>query len=93
MMVRMVEAIEHSELMVICVSEKYKQSSNCRMEAQYTNTRVKRGLLNLMFVMMNDHYTTASNPKYCDGWLGIMIGKLWLLLVSIASNLNGSTIR
>jgi hypothetical protein len=32
---RMSEAIEGSEVFVYCVSERYKESANCRMECNY----------------------------------------------------------
>jgi hypothetical protein len=38
----------------------------------------KRGRVKLVFVMMEQGYTTRSSPEYVDGWLGLMIGnQLW----------------
>ena len=39
----MADAIEMSFAVVICVSKEYKQSPNCRMEANYCNQRSKKG--------------------------------------------------
>ena len=80
---RIAEALERSAIVIICVSQAYKLSANCRMEASYANILAKKGLLKLCFVMMNEDYTTISHPYYCDGWLGIMIGDhLWYPLYS-----------
>jgi hypothetical protein len=75
---RMAEAIEASSFVVVCVSSKYKDSANCRMEAKYTNSLAKKGMLNCVFVMMDSNYTTHSSPDCIDGWLAFMIGDaLW----------------
>jgi hypothetical protein len=75
---RMAEAIQLSDTVLICVSEDYKHSSNCRIEADYAKMLARRGLTKVVFLMMNEHYTTVSSPKFCDGWLGIMIGtEMW----------------
>jgi hypothetical protein len=48
------------------------------MEAKYANDMHKRGRVKLVFVMMEQGYTTRSSPEYVDGWLGLMIGDhLW----------------
>jgi hypothetical protein len=74
----MADAIEHSHTIIICVSPAYKASANCRMEAKYANDMHKRGKVKLVFVMMEQGYTTRSSPEYVDGWLGLMIGdNLW----------------
>ena len=74
----MADAIEHSHTIIICVSPAYKASANCRMEAKYANDMHKRGKVKLVFVMMDQAYTTRSSPEYVDGWLGLMIGdQLW----------------
>jgi hypothetical protein len=74
----MASAIEHSHSIIICVSPAYKASANCRMEAKYANDMHKRGKVKLVFVMMEQGYTTRSSPEYVDGWLGLMIGDhLW----------------
>lgn len=71
---RMAEAIEFSDTIVVCVSAAYKLSENCRYEADYASTCAKRKEVKLLFVMMNEEYTTVSKPKHCDGWLGILVG-------------------
>jgi len=63
----MADAVENASCVLICMSEKYKDSPNCRLEGEYTNKNKK------LFIplMMQQNYT----PK---GWLGIMLGsKLW----------------
>jgi len=63
----MATAIDHSALILICFSQRYKESPNCRMEAEYTLQQRK----SLIPVKFQDQY----NP---DGWLGMTIGtKLW----------------
>jgi hypothetical protein len=75
---RLAEAIEKSDTVVICVSAAYKRSSSCRLEATYAHALARRNKVKLVFVMMNEHYTTISSPNHCDGWLGFMIGdNLW----------------
>lgn len=75
------EAVQRSDAVVICVSRKYKQSANCRMEARYACHLAKRGELRLYFVMMDENYTTVTAPRRCDGWLGLMVGnQLWYAL-------------
>ncbi len=74
----MAAAIEHSHTIIVCVSRAYKASANCRMEAKYANDMNKRGKVQLVFVMMEQDYTTRSSPEYVDGWLGLMISdQLW----------------
>lgn len=70
----MAEAVQCSDTVIVCVSPKYKQSANCRMEATYACHLAKRGDLRLCFVMMDENYTTVTTPQYCDGWLGLMTG-------------------
>jgi hypothetical protein len=74
----MAAAVEQSHTIIVCVSRAYKASANCRMEAKYANDMHKRGKVKLVFVMMEEDYTTRSSPEYVDGWLGLMIGdQLW----------------
>ncbi len=74
----MADAIERSHTIIICVSPAYKASANCRMEAKYANDMHKRGKVKLVFVMMEQGYTTRSSPDCVDGWLGLMTGDhLW----------------
>jgi len=69
----MAKAIELSHTVVVCVSPHYKASANCRQEGKYTNAMYKKGMLNIIYVMMDGDYY-----KSVDGWLGIMLGdSLW----------------
>ncbi|CAF1609717.1 unnamed protein product [Adineta ricciae] len=55
------EAIENSEIVLICMSDAYKQSPVCKLEASYA---AKRGCHIIPLVM---------TPKYkADGWLGLI---------------------
>eukprot|EP01045_Picozoa_sp_COSAG04_P003348 COSAG04_NODE_135_length_23774_cov_40.993918_11_plen_2893_part_00 len=63
-------AVEGSEVMLIGVSRPYKESSNCRMEAQY-GLQKKKAMIPLM---MQEGYEA-------DGWLGLLLGtSLWYAL-------------
>ena len=63
-------AVEGSEVMLIGVSRAYKESSNCRMEAQY-GLQKKKAMIPLM---MQEGYEA-------DGWLGLLLGtSLWYAL-------------
>jgi hypothetical protein len=63
----MAEAIEASRVVLMCVSRKYKESPNCRVEAEYAFT-LGKPILPLMM-----------QPSYrADGWLGAVLGaKFW----------------
>jgi hypothetical protein len=59
----MAHAIEQSELVLICMSQKYKDSPNCRLEGEYcVNSKIK-----FLPLMMQPNYKP-------DGWLGITLG-------------------
>ncbi|CAF3484770.1 unnamed protein product [Rotaria sp. Silwood1] len=64
----MAHAIEQSCLIIICMSEKYKQSPNCQSEAEYAY-RLKKPFVPILL-----------QSKYKpDGWLGILLGtKLYI---------------
>jgi len=63
----MAKAVEQAEVVLICMSQKYKDSPNCRLEGEYCVTK-KVAFVPLM--MQTDY-----RP---DGWLGIALGsKLW----------------
>ncbi len=71
-------AIEKACVVVIFISKEYKASANCRLEATYAQQRKKKGKVKILFVMMQEEYTTVSKDEEVDGWLGIMIGdQLW----------------
>jgi hypothetical protein len=56
-------AVEGSELMLIGMSRAYKESSNCRMEAQYGLQKKKP------FIPLK-----LTKGYEADGWLGLMLG-------------------
>ncbi|CAF1078035.1 unnamed protein product, partial [Rotaria sordida] len=58
----MAHAIENSEFVFICMSDSYKQSGFCEMEANYAFQR-KRCLIPLI----------VKGPYRADGWLGLII--------------------
>ncbi|XP_072042187.1 uncharacterized protein [Amphiura filiformis] len=57
----MAKAVETSSLVLICMSEKYKNSNNCRAEAQYAFTKEKP----IVPLLLERGYKP-------DGWLGII---------------------
>ena len=60
-------AVEGSEVVLIGVSRAYKESSNCRMEAQYALQK-KKALIPLML----------TQGYEADGWLGLLLGtSMW----------------
>nr|XP_022304912.1 uncharacterized protein LOC111111976 isoform X2 [Crassostrea virginica] len=59
----MAEAVENAAVVLICMSEKYKQSPNCRLEAEYT------------FQMRKEYIPLMVQTRYRpDGWLGMILG-------------------
>ena len=63
----MSEAVEGAEVMLYGLSKKYKESVNCRMEAQYGNQRGK----DMIPLRCEKGYTAK-------GWLGLILGsRLW----------------
>ncbi|XP_052098072.1 uncharacterized protein LOC127732904 [Mytilus californianus] len=63
MLQMMASAIEKASVVLICYSEKYKDSKNCRTEAEYAFARDKM----IIPVLLQNRYRP-------DGWLGILIG-------------------
>ncbi|CAF2670859.1 unnamed protein product [Rotaria sp. Silwood2] len=61
----MVEAIEQSRTIMICMSEQYRRSNYCRAEAQYAFQKQ----LNIVPILLQKHYKP-------DGWLAFLIGSL-----------------
>lgn len=60
---RMAEAIEQARFVIICMSSNYKNSINCKAEAEYAFSR-KSKIIPLIV-----------EPKYkADGWLGFLAG-------------------
>ncbi|CAF2614297.1 unnamed protein product [Rotaria sp. Silwood2] len=60
---RMAEGIENSKFVLICMSEKYKSSSSCQLEAEYA-FKTQRCLIPLIF-------QKGYKPT---GWLGMLAG-------------------
>ncbi|XP_025080765.1 uncharacterized protein LOC112556198 isoform X2 [Pomacea canaliculata] len=59
----MAEAVENAAVVLLCMSEKYKQSPNCRTEAEYT------------FQQRKEYIPLMMQKKYRpDGWLGAILG-------------------
>ncbi|KAL3889424.1 hypothetical protein ACJMK2_001768 [Sinanodonta woodiana] len=59
----MADGVERAHVVLICMSQKYKDSPNCRAEAEYA---FKRGKIIIPLKMERGY-----EP---DGWLGILIG-------------------
>ena len=75
---KMAEAMEISDFIIICVSPAYKVSANCRNEAKYATSCMKKGRAKLLFLMMDKNYTIHTAPNRVDGWLRDTIGdNLW----------------
>ena len=59
----MADAVEKAAVVVICMSEKYKNSPNCRTEGEYT------------FSLHKPIVPLLVQRKYrADGWLGMLVG-------------------
>ncbi|XP_020626470.1 uncharacterized protein LOC110063812 isoform X2 [Orbicella faveolata] len=64
----MAKAVENASVVLVCVSQKYKESPNCRSEAEYTFQLHK----DIIPLMMENKYRP-------DGWLGFIVGsKFWI---------------
>lgn len=63
----MADAVERAAVVLVCMSQKYKESPSCRTEAEYT------------YRLHKDVVPLRLQPRYlADGWLGAMMGtKLW----------------
>lgn len=86
---KMAEAIEASHTIIVCISRWYKESPNCRAEANYIRQRQPIQNLKIIFLMMENDYTTVS-PHPVDGWLGFFVGtELWYPLFQ-PSNVDGT---
>ncbi|XP_033100617.1 uncharacterized protein LOC117104068, partial [Anneissia japonica] len=59
----MAEAVEDAETVLICITEKYKFSQNCRTEAEYAFQQRKH----IVPLMLEQEYKP-------DGWLGMILG-------------------
>ena len=64
----MAKAVENASVVLVCVSQRYKESPNCRSEAEYAY-HLRKDIIPLM---MQRNYKA-------DGWLGMLVGtKLWI---------------
>ena len=54
---------ETASCVLICMTEKYKESNNCRMEAEFTIQKKKR----FVSLILQKSYRP-------DGWLGFILG-------------------
>ena len=64
----MAKAVENASVVLVCVSRQYKESPNCRSEAEYAY-QLRKDIIPLM---MQQNYKP-------DGWLGMIVGtKLWI---------------
>ena len=64
----MAKAVENAAVVLVCVSQRYKESPNCRSEAEYAY-QLRKDIIPLM---MQRNFTA-------DGWLGMLVGtKLWI---------------
>jgi len=59
----MAEAVEKSQVVIVCMTRKYKESPACRLEAEYT-VKLRKEIIPLM---LEANYSP-------DGWLGILLG-------------------
>eukprot|EP00051_Salpingoeca_urceolata_P005621 m.75029 g.75029 ORF g.75029 m.75029 type:complete len:601 (-) comp14465_c0_seq1:306-2108(-) len=63
----MADAVENAACVLVCMSESYKASPNCRLEANYAHQRQ----VPFLPLMMETGYAP-------DGWLGLLLGtRLW----------------
>ncbi|XP_078362921.1 uncharacterized protein LOC144647053 [Oculina patagonica] len=64
----MAKAVEDAAVVLVCLSQRYKESPNCRSEAEYAY-QLRKDIIPLM---MQRNYQA-------DGWLGMLVGtKLWI---------------
>ena len=75
----MARAIERSHTVIVCVSRAYVASVNCQKEARYAHQRRDRKKLErIVYVMMEEDYTTVSQPDSVDGEMVLWMGNhLW----------------
>ena len=74
---RMAEAIEGSQVIEMCYSQNYKNSNNCRGEANYAYKCKKQ----IIPVPCQERYDA-------DGWLGFIIGSMLYYNLSTSDSFN-----
>lgn len=57
-------AIKKCSYFVCFVSKEYKQFAKCRLECEYAHKRSVRGKLKMVYVMVDENYTTESKVGY-----------------------------
>ncbi|XP_019630155.1 PREDICTED: uncharacterized protein LOC109474307 [Branchiostoma belcheri] len=73
----MAEAVEGAAVVLICMTEKYKDSPNCRTEAEYTHK------------LRKDIVPLRLQPRYDpDGWLGALVGMKLYFDLSTEDRMN-----
>ncbi|XP_070554360.1 uncharacterized protein [Ptychodera flava] len=76
----MAAAVENADCVLICMSEKYKDSPSCRTEAEYT------------YKLRKDFIPIRVQQDYSpDGWLGILIGTKLYFDISSEIRLTDTT--
>jgi hypothetical protein len=69
--------IDKSYAIIIFLSSEYKENALCRMEGNLAYMKAMNSSNSsppqLIYVMMNEHYTTRSHPRQIDGWLTNLI--------------------
>ncbi|XP_072026208.1 uncharacterized protein [Amphiura filiformis] len=78
----MAEAVEESDVILICMTEKYKNSKSCRAEATYAYKQRKK----LIPLMMEEGYEP-------DGWLGLLQGMDLYYRFHSESQFDSSTVE
>ena len=79
----MSEAVDNSEVMLYAVSEAYKESGNCRLEANYAHQQD----VDMIPLMVQEGYKAK-------GWLGLFLGtRMWYPFVSAAAPFPKSSPR
>jgi hypothetical protein len=78
----MAEAVEDASVVLVCLTQKYKESPNCRTEAEYTFRRHKP-IIPLRL----------ENKYYPDGWLGALCGNHLVYDFSVSSKYDDSFTR
>jgi len=64
-------ALDNALVTIICTSKEYY--SICRDEAEYAMALERMGSTLLVFVMLDDNFTTESCPEKIGGWLNRMM--------------------
>ena len=63
---QILEAIQHSHFLILCLSENYKQNYFCRLQAQFAHEKQ----IKIIPILIDEFYRP-------DGWISILIGNLF----------------